>query len=158
MIAAPMKHFIAALAAMLTAACAPAWAQALNPDVTQQNIGSTICAPGWAASVRPPASYTARVKRGLLRKAGLPLSSIRDYELDHWVPLALGGAPRDSKNLRLHAWNGPDGAMSKDVLEVRMKREVCAGRVTLDAARQCMSTDWRKCRLFVRKHIIGSDA
>src|SRR5690348_4101337 len=31
---------------------------AIDPRVTQQNIGSTICRPGYSASVRPPFKYT----------------------------------------------------------------------------------------------------
>ena len=29
---------------------------AINPDVTQENIGDTICARGWTRMVRPPSS------------------------------------------------------------------------------------------------------
>src|SRR5579871_5396607 len=31
---------------------------ALNPDVTQATIASTICKTGWTATVRPPLSVT----------------------------------------------------------------------------------------------------
>ena len=134
------------LALLLALIASPAWSQALNPDVTQANIGSTICVPGWAATVRPPTAYTGAVKRRLLKQAGLPLSSARLYELDHLVPLSIGGAPRDPKNLRLQLWTGPDGAHAKDVLEVAMHRAVCRRRVTLEAAQLCMASDWHSCR------------
>ena len=134
------------LALLLALIAAPAWPQALNPDVTQANIGSTICVPGWSATVRPPTAYTNAVKRRLLKQAGLPLSSARLYELDHPVPLSIGGAPRDTKNLRLQLWEGPDGAKAKDVLEVAMHRAVCKRRVNLEAARECMAGDWHSCR------------
>ena len=35
---------------------------ALNPDVTQVNIHSTICVPGWTATIRPPPDYTDALK------------------------------------------------------------------------------------------------
>ena len=36
---------------------------ALNPAVTQGNIGRTICVRGWTRSVRPPERFTYRLKR-----------------------------------------------------------------------------------------------
>ena len=137
-----MKPFVLLLAVI----AGPAWPQALNLDVTQANIGSTICVPGWSASVRPPTSYTRAIKRRLLKQAGLPLSSAGKYELDHVVPLSIGGSPRHPTNLRLQLWAGPDGAHAKDVLERAMQRAVCKRRVTLEAARSCMAADWHSCR------------
>ena len=133
-------------ALLLLLACPLAWGQALNPDVTQANIGSTICVPGWTKTVRPPTSYTNATKRRLLLHQGIPLSHAGLYELDHVVPLANGGAPRDLKNLRLQAWAGADGAHAKDVIERKMQRAVCAGRSTLAAARACMASDFRHCK------------
>ena len=135
-----------ALALLLALIAAPAWSQALNPGVTQANIGSTICVSNWSATVRPPTTYTGSLKRRLLKQAGLPLSSSGKYELDHVEPISLGGAPRDPKNLRLQLWNGPDGAHAKDVLEWAMHRAVCKRRVTLEAAQSCMAGDWHSCR------------
>ena len=134
------------LALLLALIVGPAWSQALNLDVTQDNIGSTICVPNWAATVRPPTAYTGALKRRLLKQAGLPLASSSEYELDHVVPLSLGGAPRDPKNLRLQLWDGPDGAHTKDVIEWAMRRSVCKRRVTLEAAQSCMAGDWHSCR------------
>ena len=134
------------LVLLLALIAGPVWAQALNTDVTQANIGSTICVPGWSASVRPSSSYTGAIKRRLLKQAGLPMSSASKYELDHVVPLSIGGSPRHLTNLRLQPWAGPDGAWAKDVLERAMQRAVCKRRVTLESARGCMSGDWHSCR------------
>ena len=101
---------------------------ALNPNVTQANIGSTICSSGWTATVRPPASWTDRLKRSQLLR-GLDPSH---YEEDHVIPLELGGAPKDPKNLRPQLWAGPDGAKAKDdQVETPTRRAVCAGKMTL---------------------------
>ena len=75
--------------------CAPG---ALNPAVTQQNIGRTICRPGgYTASVRPPERVTEPEKRALMAAYGnaTPLSGV---ELDHVVSLAAGGAANDPRN------------------------------------------------------------
>lgn len=73
----------------------------LNPDVTQATIGQTICVRGWTSIIRPPQSYTNRVKVRLLREQGLPLELVGDFQLDHRIPLALGGVSSDPRNLRL---------------------------------------------------------
>lgn len=103
---------------------------AISHQVTQQNIFSTICTSGWAARVRPPASFTDRVKRAQLPLYGYPVgTNPESFEEDHREPLELGGAPRDPRNL----WPQPlDEAHAKDRLETAVKRDVCAGRMTLE--------------------------
>jgi hypothetical protein len=67
-----------------------------NPHVTQQNIRSTMCRRGWDISVRPSSAQIWQIKRFLLhgRRAS-------DYELDHIIPIGLGGAVLDRRNLQL---------------------------------------------------------
>ncbi len=116
--------------------------EALNPDVRPDTVRSTICVPGYTASVRPSTSFTTGVKRKLLRQAGLPPDATSTYELDHRVPLALGGHPRALANLQLQRWDGGDGAKVKDTLERRLQTLVCAGGVPLDEARSAIYWDW----------------
>jgi hypothetical protein len=116
--------------------------EALNPDVRPDTVRSTICVPGYTASVRPSTSFTTGVKRKLLREAGLPPDAASTYELDHRVPLALGGHPRAQANLQLQHWDGPVGAKAKDRLERRLQTLVCAGSVPLDEARSAIYWDW----------------
>ena len=55
-----------------------------------------------------------------------------DYEEDHLIPLELGGAPRNPKNL----WPEPHSQSSRsDPLETKLKREVCKRMITLEGAR-----------------------
>jgi hypothetical protein len=117
--------------------------EALSADVRQETIQQTICVPGYAASVRPSTSYTNGVKSKLLRDQGLPPSAAPEYELDHRIPLALGGHPRSLKNLELQAWEGDGGAKRKDRLERRLQQLVCAGKVPLDEARREIYLDWK---------------
>jgi hypothetical protein len=113
---------------------------AINPAVTQDTIYSTICVRGWTRTVRPPVSYTERLKREQV-SAGARLSA---YEEDHLIPLALGGAPYDPRNLWAEPRYPANGwtARKKDWLEGRLAREVCDGRISLDAARRAIATDW----------------
>jgi len=113
--------------------------------VTPNTLGDTICASGYTKSVRPASSYTNGVKSKLMRDAGIDLAHKRDYELDHIVPLALGGHPRKPSNLALQPWDGPEGAHMKDILEVRLQKLVCRGQVPLLDAQQCIADDWQAC-------------
>lgn len=119
---------------------------ATNPDVTQSTIGTTICVPGWTRTVRPPASYTNRLKIQQIGEYGYGDTRTADYEEDHLIPLELGGAPRDPKNL----WpeprfeTGGSTAADKDTVENALKKKVCADAMTLAAARTIMAIDWRK--------------
>ncbi|WP_329392654.1 hypothetical protein OHA45_37020 [Streptomyces lydicus] len=121
------------------ATCQPG---AYNPNVTQSTIKSTICVPGWTKTVRPPVSYTTPLKIKQIGEYGYSDTSTADYEEDHLVPLELGGAPRDPKNLWPEPRYGNKPAASKDSVENKLKVAVCNGTVKLDAARNAIATDW----------------
>lgn len=121
------------------------FAQTINPQVTQANIRRTICVHGWTKTIRPPVSYTNGIKHNLMQQQHIEWTREHEFELDHQIPLQLGGHPRDPHNLRLQPWKGPDGATAKDIVETRMKRLVCVGRVSLQRARDCMAKNWHTC-------------
>jgi hypothetical protein len=102
-----------------------------NRVVRQATIGQTICVSGWTKTVRPPTSYTNKLKLKQMEQygeTGLP----SDYEEDHLIPLELGGAPRDPRNL----WPEPHAqSRHSDPLESKLKRSVCHGAITLTKAR-----------------------
>ena len=61
----------------------------------------------------------------------------RAYEEDHMIPIELGGAPRNPKNL----WPEPRAQSKRsDPLEGTLRRNVCAGTLTLAAARKRIVT------------------
>jgi hypothetical protein len=121
--------------------CTPA---ALNPAVTQATIGRTICVPGWTATVRPPVSYTAPLKVAQIRAYGYADTRTASYEEDHLVPLELGGAPKDPRNLwpEPRAVAGGRGAGAKDAAENAGKTAVCSGATTLARAQATLLADW----------------
>lgn len=114
---------------------------AVDPNVTQRNIRDTICAPGYARSVRPPYSFTGPLKQRLMRREH-PGERFGAFELDHLVPLSLGGAPSDPANLWLEPWTGPLNAGDKDALEYVLWRLVCNGEVPLSVAQHEIARDW----------------
>ncbi len=63
------------------------------------------------------------------------------YEVDHFIPLALGGS-NDIGNLFPEAAEPKPGFKEKDVVEVYLHDEVCAGHVALSVAQEQIATDW----------------
>jgi hypothetical protein len=112
----------------------------INPAVTQAAIQNTICAVGWTKTVRPSYSMTNRIKIEKLRQAGLTEADKSRYELDHLIPLALGGATSDLGNLALDPWSE---ATKKDVVEVCLSAMVCEGKIPLRLAQQAIWEDWK---------------
>jgi hypothetical protein len=109
----------------------------IDPAVTQANIRSTICHSGYTTKVRPPESQTERFKYDIAYPAYRDPGS-RRTELDHLVPLELGGS-NDATNL----WpETPPTPNPKDKVENTLKRAVCEGQVSLAAAQNAIASDW----------------
>jgi hypothetical protein len=116
----------------------------LNPEVTQAKIDSTICQSGWTSTVRPPESITEPEKLASIQAYGDTGPPSSD-EYDHDVPLELGGAVNDSRNL----WPEPDYAHPapfyanpKDHLEDKLHRLVCDGAMGLSQAQSAIASNW----------------
>lgn len=106
---------------------------AVDPTAT----AAKVCTPGYTKTVRPPASFTNKLKRSQLS----PGTNLRLYEEDHRVPLEVGGAPRDPKNLWPEPW--PD-AHAKDALENRVHKKLCLGQISIrDAQAFFLGPYWR---------------
>jgi hypothetical protein len=121
---------------------------ATDPRVTQADLAQTICTSGYTTTVRPPESVTEAIKVRAMAAYHLG-GSLSSYELDHLIPLELGGAA-DVRNLWPEPWErrgdrvaGPGGgAESKDQVENAANRAVCSGRISLAAAQQAMAANW----------------
>lgn len=116
-------------------ACTPG---AVDARVTQANIQSTICVKGYTATVRPPVTYTDPLKRQLLARYG-DSQATTTYELDHLIPLELGGEPRSPSNLWPQLY---PAAHHKDLVENAARATTCSGRITLAQAQQAIAADW----------------
>lgn len=118
-------------------ACTPG---ALNPAVTQATIDRTICVEGWTATVRPPESITEPEKASSMASYG-DTGSLGDYEYDHFVPLELGGATNDPRNL----WPEPGATPNpKDAVENELRQQVCDGQITLSQAQREIVNNWTR--------------
>ncbi|MGA2186819.1 MAG: HNH endonuclease [Bryobacteraceae bacterium] len=114
-----------------------------TPGAVLTTNTAKVCKPGYAGTVRNvPASVKnqAYAEYGAKRKAGVCC------EVDHLISLELGGS-----NSLLNLWAEPyeprPGAHEKDLVENYLHylhREVCAGRMDIQAAQDLIRTDWTK--------------
>ena len=86
------------------------------------------------------------MKRQVFAEYGLtgnsdPFCQPKGCEIDHLISRELGGAD-DVKNLWPESYVGAWNAHMKDRIENRLHKEVCAGRLSLIAARKGIVQNW----------------
>lgn len=114
----------------------------LDTRVTQESVTDTICRPGYADTVAPPFDETMALKDRMLAARGIDSDEGVGYALDRHVPIVLGGSPDATANFDLIPWGGHAGERRKSLLTVRLKRCVCAGRMTLAEAQAAIIGNW----------------
>ena len=112
----------------------------LTPGAAFPAVTTTqICAPGYTRRVRDvPAALKEAVFRRYAVRYPPPAGA---FEVDHLIPLELGGS-NDVVNLWPQPRRGSFGAAAKDHLENRLHAEVCAGRLDLAAAQRDIAANW----------------
>ncbi len=135
-------------------------------DTPKRYTQGDLCAATFhTTNVRPSTSYTNKLKALELGDGGTIVAptgvtyqitgehlpgTVADYELDHLISLELGGDPTDPHNLWLQPWERKgrkfastgSGAESKDLVENRLHREVCASTISLADAQKQIASDW----------------
>ena len=104
-------------------------------DVTAEDI----CVPGYTKKVR---NVPQSLKEEVYREYGVTVHHRGDYEVDHAIPLELGGS-NSKRNLwpqsyRTRPWN----ARVKDRLENRLHELVCSGQLDLATAQKAIASNW----------------
>jgi hypothetical protein len=92
--------------------------------------------------VRPDKKYTNRLKREQLRQYQYADTDPRKYELDHLIPLSIGGAPQSPDNLWPQPREGAWSAEQKNELEWIVYKMVCRGELSLSEAQQRVAKNW----------------
>jgi hypothetical protein len=126
-----------------------------NEKVKNTPLDFTICGgrrfsgrnPDWTSEQRPPTRATNILKKALMRSYGLEGRPLDAYELDHLIPLQLGGAPSDPHNLWPQAYDlqpgaHEPGAHEKDSVETWLKIQVCKKVMTLAQAQTAVKECW----------------
>ena len=135
-------------AIVLAGVAAPAFAFDVSPDPDSTEGSVRIgghdraVACGHAKEYRGPMSADRRDE--VLLRYGLPAGPHPDYEIDHLIPLCLGGSD-DFSNL----WPQPRrsvepkwNAEAKDRLERLMCEMVCKGQLDISMAQEAIAKDW----------------
>jgi hypothetical protein len=107
------------------------------PGAIATTDAALVCTPGYSSSVRPRGAEWRAIKRALRDRDGL--HSTYGYVADHDVPLELGGAPRDLRNLWLQPYSE---SHAKDRVEDELHILVCDGRTSLTDAQQRIARNW----------------
>ena len=97
-------------------------------DVTLQDIST----PGYSKTVR---AVTSATRRAVFREYGISNPGPGDYEIDHLIPLSLGGS-NSIKNLWPESYETVLNAHVKDRLEGRLHSLVVHGKVDLKTAQR----------------------
>lgn len=111
----------------------------INPEWAAGRLTlAQVCTPGWTATVRPRVSWTDK-----LRAAAVALGhAAAEYELDHLYSIEDLGAPADARNLWDMIYADRYGARVKDVLETKLHRLLCAGKITPADAGAALTPNW----------------
>lgn len=106
-----------------------------------------VCTPGYSGRVRNVSEAT---KRRVYRLYGIRRHSTGQYEVDHVIPLELGGS-NSIRNLFPEAARPKPGFHEKDRLENRLHQKVCAGQISLRSAQRRIKQNW----LLAYRHEFG---
>ena len=143
---------IVVVAICLMLMISPAFAQTTpnqtkTPGLVRDLTVGRICATKWTMTrvVRDERMVTEAMKLRVYLAYGYANGN-KDprcpCEIDHSVPRSLGGAD-DERNLWPESYRGAWNAHMKDRLEVRLHREVCAGKLGLKEAQREIAADWK---------------
>jgi hypothetical protein len=103
----------------------------LTPGDTFDVTAQDVCVPGYAKKVR---AVPAWLKRQVYAEYKITEYKTGDYEVDHLIPLSLGGS-NSIRNLwpqstKTSPWN----SYVKNTLERKLHKLVCAGQLDLETA------------------------
>jgi len=118
---------------------------ATDPEVTEANIKESICKVThftWTEGHMPPRSFLEPIEKDLLKKYGYTDENLKHYQMDHLIPLSLGGHPTDPKNIWPQVLVTKWSARRKDYLEQVLHDKVCKGEVSLKDAQEQIRTNW----------------
>jgi hypothetical protein len=111
---------------------------ACTPGSVMSVSASQVCQSGYAGTVRNvPQSEKDRV----YAEYGITSHAPGQYEVDHLVPLELGGS-NDISNLWPEPASPTPGFHQKDQVENFLHDQVCAGKMSLNDAQRAIASNW----------------
>jgi hypothetical protein len=141
-----MKLYLAVLAFLIAAlpAAAQDWAIVPDPTITPGAVRTTDVGAICSTPTSELRHWNRERDDRILARYGLPTGPHSDFEIDHLVPLCLGGSDSDA-----NLWPQPRRSIErefpaelKDDLEHRLCEMVCAGELDVRDAQREISSDW----------------
>ena len=105
----------------------------LTPGDTFEVTAQDVCVPGYAKKVR---AVPAWLKRQAYAEYGITQYKTGDYEVDHLIPLSLGGSNSIRNLWPQSTKTAPWNSYVKDALERKLHKLVCAGQLDLKTAQR----------------------
>ncbi|MGZ8217381.1 hypothetical protein [Methylomagnum sp.] len=118
---------------------------ATDSEVTAANIKESICKVThftWTEGHMPPVSFLENIEKEQLKQYRYTDDNLKHYQMDHLIPLSLGGHPTDPKNIWPQVLLAKWSARRKDYLEQILHDKVCKGEVSLKDAQDQIRTNW----------------
>ena len=106
-------------------------------DVLSTNVNE-ICVSGYARRVRKVSTAT---KKQVYAEYGIASHAPDEYEVDHLVPLGIGGS-NDIKNLWPQPTEPRPGRLEKDALEDELHKRICNRTLDVRTAQRDVAVDW----------------
>jgi hypothetical protein len=141
-----MTRVLAALA-LLAALASPALADSgmlPDPELTPGAVRTTDVGEICSTGTRELRHWDRQRDDHIMSEYGLPPGPHPDFEVDHLIPLGIGGAD-DERNL----WPEPRrsiepqwNAERKDRLEWKLRDLICSGQLDVAGAQKAISEDW----------------
>jgi hypothetical protein len=111
----------------------------LTPGDTLPGAMKHICTSGYTATIR---NVPEALKKQVYARYGIIHHKRGEYEIDHLIPLELGGS-NSPENLWPQSYlTKPWNAHKKDRLENRLRRLVCTKKITLQEAQYAIAHNW----------------
>jgi hypothetical protein len=114
-----------------------------NPTLTPGEAQTTDLGLICSSPIKVPRDVPISVKMQVFTNYHIPGANHHLYEVDHLIPLELGGA-----NTIANLWPefGPI-PNPKDGVEHRLHALVCTGKVTIEAAQHAIATNWKEAQI-----------
>lgn len=111
---------------------------ACTPGSVTNATANQVCQVGYASSVR---DVPQNIKDSVYAEYGVASHASGQYEVDHLVPLELGGS-NEIANLWPQPASPTPGFHQKDQVENYLHNQVCSGKMSLGDAQREIATNW----------------
>jgi hypothetical protein len=110
-----------------------------TPGAVFSNVtADQVCTPGYSSGVR---NVPQSEKNAVYAEYGITSHTSGQYEIDHFIPLELGGS-NDISNLWPEPASPTPGFHQKDKVENYLHDQVCSGAMSLTDAQHAIASDW----------------